>query len=231
MEKHIIGDNNLNEYIRKIYLEEQLSIANETLKGFTADEQKLVFEFCKLRYPQEFKTINESKWYNVIGDVVGIFDPTGIVDFVNGMSYWKQGDKLYAVLSWISALPGMDVVAKPVMGILKVGGKTGNLLRTAFKTGNVTKLGLLGKSSVAIGALIGMVSKWGGKLVTVLEKLGSKSRFAKRIAKTVRGIVGLFTGANSEMKKTPAPSVIKKDIQTQVGGVDPLESMFKMMFT
>jgi hypothetical protein len=28
-------------------------------------------------------SINESEWYNTIGDIVGIIDPTGVVDLVN----------------------------------------------------------------------------------------------------------------------------------------------------
>ena len=50
-------------------------------------------------------SINESEWYNTIGDIVGIIDPTGVVDLVNGVSYWNQGDKLFALLSWISVVP------------------------------------------------------------------------------------------------------------------------------
>ena len=32
--------------------------------------------------------IQESEWYNTVGDIVGIFDPTGVVDIVNGISYF-----------------------------------------------------------------------------------------------------------------------------------------------
>ena len=29
----------------------------------------------------------EARWWNAIGDVVGIFDPTGAVDLINGLDY------------------------------------------------------------------------------------------------------------------------------------------------
>jgi hypothetical protein len=35
--------------------------------------------------------LNEA-WWNTLGDIVGIFDPTGIVDLVNGADYIRQGD-------------------------------------------------------------------------------------------------------------------------------------------
>jgi hypothetical protein len=72
---------------------------------------------------QKTVTINESEWYNTVGDILGIVDPTGVVDLVNGISYFSQGDHLFGLLSIISVIPyAGDVVAKPVMGALKIGG-------------------------------------------------------------------------------------------------------------
>ena len=34
--------------------------------------------------------LNEA-WYNTVMDVVGLADPTGVVDIVNGISYFTQG--------------------------------------------------------------------------------------------------------------------------------------------
>ena len=31
--------------------------------------------------------LTEAKWWNAIGDVLGIFDPTGAVDLINGLDY------------------------------------------------------------------------------------------------------------------------------------------------
>ncbi len=33
--------------------------------------------------------INEAEWYNTLGDIIGIFDPSGVVDFVNGYFIFK----------------------------------------------------------------------------------------------------------------------------------------------
>lgn len=52
---------------------------------------------------------------NTIGDIVGIFDPTGIVDLANAISYWKQGRKVFSLLSLISVVPGIDWATKPVI--------------------------------------------------------------------------------------------------------------------
>ena len=44
------------------------------------------------------KLLNEIDW-NCVGDIVGIVDPTGIVDLANGISYASQGRWLFAFLS------------------------------------------------------------------------------------------------------------------------------------
>ena len=90
------------------------------------NEKEFVFEFLKVIYPEKVRLINEDKWYNTLGDIAGIFDPTGTVDLINGISYWKQGDHLFALLSWISVIPFLgDLIAKPVVGLFKAGGIVG----------------------------------------------------------------------------------------------------------
>jgi len=65
---------------------------------------------------EDKNTINEAEWYNTLGDILGIFDPTGVVDFVNGISYMKQGDTVFGILSMISVFPYFgDLVAKPLL--------------------------------------------------------------------------------------------------------------------
>ena len=39
--------------------------------------------------------LTEAKWWNAIGDVLGIFDPTGAVDLINGLDYLRQGDTFF----------------------------------------------------------------------------------------------------------------------------------------
>ena len=47
----------------------------------------------------------KSRWYNTLLDVVGIVDPTGAADAINAVSYFRQGDMLYGMLSLISVIP------------------------------------------------------------------------------------------------------------------------------
>ena len=64
---------------------------------------------------QNSQVIVEAEWYNLVGDILGIADPTGVIDIVNGVSYFSQGDHLFGLLSLISAIPyAGDVAAKPV---------------------------------------------------------------------------------------------------------------------
>ena len=87
------------------------------------------------------ESLNESEWYNTAFDIAGIFDPTGTIDLVNGVSYWNQGDKLFALLSWVSVIPYVgDVLAKPVVGVLKVGGKATRAFKGAVVAGDAVKI-------------------------------------------------------------------------------------------
>ena len=113
MPNYIIDGEQLQLISDRVSLEEKWNNLNDQDKSF-------VVEF--LQATTDNKTINESNWMNTLGDIVGIFDPTGVVDLVNGVSYISQGDNLFGFLSIVSALPNAgDLVAKPDMGALKVG--------------------------------------------------------------------------------------------------------------
>ncbi len=43
------------------------------------------------------KQLDEA-WYNTVMDIVGLADPTGVVDIVNGISYFTQGDTFFLFL-------------------------------------------------------------------------------------------------------------------------------------
>ena len=119
--KKTITESELKEQIVQIYKEEQKKILQEKWDNLFKEEKIFVVEFLRSAYPEKSKLLKESKWYNTLGDIVGIFDPTGIIDVVNGISYWRQGDKLFALLSFISAVPYVgDLVAKPVVGLFKM---------------------------------------------------------------------------------------------------------------
>ena len=155
-------------------------------------------------------TINESEWYNLVGDIAGIFDPTGVVDLVNGVSYWNQGDKLFALLSWISVVPLIgDVLAKPVVGALKVGGKATTAFRGAVAAGDAVKIAKTAKE--AGGPISKMVEKapsWGAKLLEVLKTaVGKVPGIGGPLVRAVEEYVSIFTKASREIK---LPSTISK---------------------
>ena len=123
MNKLSLTESELKETMVKIYKEEQIKLLDEKWNKLSGIDRQFVLEFLKVIYPEKAMLVTESRWYNTVGDIVGIFDPTGVVDIVNGISYWRQGDKLFAILSWISAVPYLgDLIAKPVVGVMKFGG-------------------------------------------------------------------------------------------------------------
>lgn len=128
MPNYILDQKQLHLISKKISLEKKLTEAEKNWKKLTKEDKKFVVEFLKSTQSGK-RNISESNWMNTLGDIVGIFDPTGVVDLVNGISYISQGDNLFGFLSIVSALPyAGDVVAKPVMGALKVGAPSAKAL-------------------------------------------------------------------------------------------------------
>ena len=57
----------------------QINDLTEKWEGLTRGEKIFVVEVMKTLYPEKTKLLSESKWYNTVGDIAGIFDPTGVV--------------------------------------------------------------------------------------------------------------------------------------------------------
>jgi hypothetical protein len=153
-------------------------------------------------YEEERLRIDESKWYNTIGDIVGIFDPTGVVDLVNGVSYWNQGDKLFAMLSFISAVPILgDAIAKPVVGVLKIGGESAKVFKAAAVGGDAVKIA---ESAKAMGGpvakLVESAPNWGEKLVSILKNSVGKVPGLGGLIKVIEEYVQIFTKAGKELE-------------------------------
>jgi hypothetical protein len=172
-----------------IITEKQLELlVNQIQEGSSSSEQQL----------------NEDTWMNTAASVVGLFDPTGIVDFLNGVSYLYQGDYLFGVLSMISVFPYFgDVIAKPIMGSLKVAGKGVRFaddalrLAKAGKTTDAVKLlRQAGTKSDDIQRLINSSGKWGQKVIDTANAIPG-SRMAPRAKKLVSDYVDLFRSAKA----------------------------------
>lgn len=140
-------------------------------------------------------------WLNTLGDVLGIFDPTGIVDVANAISYWSQGRKLFSLLSLISAIPGMDFITKPFI----LGGK---VVAGASRTS-------------IIGALLRTIDTWSGKTLNKLDKFAlSKIPVVKNFASGMRNFIGGM--------KTSSLKGIKESVETEVSpGIEDFEMVYK----
>lgn len=152
-------------------------------------------------YEEERLKLNEDRWYNTVGDIVGIFDPTGVVDLVNGVSYWNQGDKLFALLSFISAVPILgDAIAKPVVGVMKIGGETAKVFKAAAISGDAVKIAKSAKSMGGpVAKLVETAPNWGQKLVAILKKSVGNVPGLGGLIKVIEEYVLIFTKAGKEM--------------------------------
>jgi hypothetical protein len=173
MSEIIITKKQLSIIQETISKENNRKLANENWEKFSIEQKEYIVECLKVLYPNKAKRLDENKWYNTLGDIVGIFDPTGVVDLVNGISYISQGDNLFGFLSLISAVPYIgDIVAKPVMGALKIGAPSAKALE------GVLKLSKAGKSAEAAAELEKLTASGGivGKFVEGFGKIASKVR-------------------------------------------------------
>jgi hypothetical protein len=179
MSEIIINEKQLELIQDLITKEENLKLAEQNWKKFSKKEKLMVVEICKELYPKRASLVKESKWYNTVGDIAGIFDPTGVVDLVNGISYINQGDNLFGFLSLVSAIPyAGDLIAKPVMGLLKVGAPSAKALEAILKTaklGNTAKaaedLAKISATGGITGKFVEGVGKLGGKLRGLVERI------------------------------------------------------------
>lgn len=156
---------------------------------------------------KENQDINESEWYNTVGDIAGIFDPTGIVDVVNGVSYFAQGDVLFGILSIISAVPyAGDIVAKPVVGALKIGSAATKELKVAMNLAKAGKtveasvsLAKLAKEPGVVGKFLQSAKSWSPKVASYVEKLPAGP--LKGLRNTILDYLKLLENAGAKSAK------------------------------
>jgi hypothetical protein len=202
MKNTFISENNFKKQVTQIYWEETLSILDEKWSKFDKVDKLLVLETLKTIYPEKSNLINESKWYNTLGDIAGIFDPTGVIDLLNGFSYWKQDEKFYAILSWISVIPGLgDLIAKPVVGLMKMGGESVRLFKAATVANDAVKLGKAAKEAGGpIKEFVRTSPTWGSKLLDIMRASAGKIPYiGPRFLRLLEEYVELFTKGSKEM--------------------------------
>ena len=221
----IISESQLNERIGQIYQEERYKVIEEKWSRLSKTDKQLVVEMLKVIYPEKAKLVTEAKWYNTVGDIVVIIDPTGVVDLINGVSYWRQGDKLFALLSWISVIPFLgDAIAKPIAGLFKMGGGSAKAFKAASLAGDAVKMAEIAKNTGPLGKLLGSVTKWGGKVLEPLGKaVGKVPGIGKGMVKGVEDFIKLFKDANGVMK-TGAKEAIELTAKKAAKGLTAVEA-------
>jgi hypothetical protein len=167
-----------------IITERQLNLIRErTLSEYTDENGEL---------------ITEAAWYNTVMDILGIIDPTPVVDIINATSYFIQGDTLFGILSIVGAIPyAGDFVAKPVLGALKIGGPSVKALESAIKLSKGAAVG--SKEYKAATATLEKLAKEPGVIGSFLKKMGGS--VGDKIIKTIDEIpAGPFKGLKDTIK-------------------------------
>ena len=210
--------------------EVNLKLAEENWSNFTIEQKQMVLEICKIIHPKKSNLIKEAEWYNLVGDILGIADPTGVVDVVNGISYFSQGDHLFGLLSIISAIPfAGDFVAKPVMGSLKIGGEATKGLSAAMKLAKAGKtteaaanLAKLAESPGIVGKFLQSAKTWAPKVASKIDNL--PGGILKGFKNTILDYLKLLenAGAKSIKFQKSAGSLAKNMTR---GATNPVENI------
>jgi hypothetical protein len=177
----------------------------------------------------DLKLIEESKWYNIVGDILGIVDPTGIVDIANSISYFAQGDDIFGILSLISAIPyAGDIVAKPVLASLKIGGEATKGLKVAMETAKLGKtaeaaqiLTKLSEKPGVVGKFLQSAETWAPKAIKKVDML--PGGLLKGFKNTIIDYLKLFENAGAKSLKFQAEA--GKLAKTLGSSVKPLENI------
>ena len=147
--------------------------------------------------------LNESKWYNTFLDFVGIVDPTGVADAINAVSYFRQGDILYGILSLISLVPYVgDAIAKPFIVIMKSGKINTKIINAGLKSGNASKITAeMGKTKAGKAVLETMKNPTTQNFLgNILAKISKIPGF-KNFSKDAKTYLNLFTQAAKQSGK------------------------------
>lgn len=171
-------------------------------------EREFVIETLFALYPEKKKIINEAEWWNTLGDIVGIFDPTGVVDIVNGLDYMRQDDHLFGILSMISAVPYLgDLFAKPVIGVMKLGGEGAKILRGAKTSSEIAEAGI---KVPEFGKFLNKIDEILPKFIKILKK-GEKIPVIGGLMKVINEwITLLFNGAKEYKLGRSSSKTVKK---------------------
>lgn len=204
MAEIIINQKQFEFINRKIEEDINLQLAKSNWAKLTEQEKKFVIALVEIKSPKNAKLLQE-KWYNTVMDVLGLVDPTPIVDTINAVSYFSQGETLFGVLTLIAAVPGYvgDVVTKPVVGALKVGSAGTKELKAALdlaklgKTSEaVSKLNILAKEPGVVGKFLRTGGEWAPKVMSWIDRIPAGP--FKGLKNTIRDYFALLANASKK---------------------------------
>lgn len=214
MADFIISEKQLSLINNEVVKAEKLRQTEAIWSKLTIKEREQVVE--AFLYLNSKKRLSEQKWgfmdyLQTAGDVVGIFDPTGLVDLANGVTYIIRGQYLFGFLSIVSAVPyAGDAAAKPVMGLLKLGKPSAKMMNKALtlsKAGKTAEASALltrvaGEGGVT-GAFVSFVGKYANKLRGLIER--APDGMFKGLKNTILQWFDLFENAAKAGKAARAP--------------------------
>ena len=195
------------------------------------EEKKAAIQYSNIINKRK-DNINEGNWMNTVGDVVGIFDPTGVVDLVNGVSYFYQGDNLFGTLSLVSAVPYLgDAIAKPILlgGKMTSSGLKG--LRTAMNGGKASEIALAAeKAGGQAKKLVRTADEWAPKVMGMLKK-GKRVPLIGRMFRRIEEFMQIMFQASKDMKlgKTAGKGILPRSAFRNYG-VDTSKNVLMRMF-
>jgi hypothetical protein len=189
---------------KSVYIE-----LNNKWESFSSEEREFVISLLENFQIDKKINLSEARWWNTVGDILGIFDPTGVVDLINGLDYLRQGDYFYGFLSMIAVIPYVgDAVAKPIMGVSK-GSKLMKGMNEALRLSKMGKnveaakiLETASKQGGIMSKLINSSIKWGEKLKRAVDMIPG-GKLTGGLRKTINDWIDLFT------------NVAKKGIQSK----------------
>jgi hypothetical protein len=227
--------------MNKIYLTESevLSLVKKNVEqkrlldkweNLNEEEKEAVVKFSNILSKR--KDLVKESWYNTVGDIVGIFDPTGVVDLVNGISYFAKGDKLYGTLSMVSAIPYLgDLIAKPIL----LGGKATKAglsgLKAAMNTGRAADIAAAAnKAGGKTAEFVKTADKWSPQVMSILNK-GKRIPLVGRFFKRIEEWMKIMTQASKNMKlaKASTKGVLPRSAFRNYG-IDTSKNVFSRLW-
>lgn len=182
------------------------------------------------------RKINEGT-ANTVASILGIFDPTGLIDFGNGLDLLRQERYVEGLASLISAVPYIgDLVGKPVMFASKLG-PTFNKILAMSKSGRqekaVAELAELMKTNGTVAAFVNKITSLDKDKQIPYSEIIKKAFGSNEFGKSINNWMDLFTQVKSgtNFAKVKQPSKPDFDLKNLFGKKstetdDPMSDFF-----